>query len=393
MPEGVFDCPASEAAAQISPPRPSDLERNAHKLSALEQERSSLGPLRRITFTTRFLKEHFAEDFASLLNQKDWRIDVINRGSAYEWFVTATRLMEPNTENVTNCERFFLTHPVVTQPHHTGGAYYHGWKYHDKQDVSFSPSEYFDMETFASDRADVLFGIALAQDRLNGHKWTTRPAARAPAFKLHPGEFIRSARARRPSNPHPTASAFSQWLYSLYSNVHGSAEDRQDGRDAERAIMDARLQAYSSIDSDCVRRDYPEWSLVHNGLHLQDERRPGYHEIATLPVAGQPLRASPDLVFRNARTGELIIVEIKHSRMLIPENLWPNVWGQLWCYAQVDMARDAPKVTVVGEVWGDGWAKHSSRLVCLRASVRRDPRASAYDRFFRTLFDIYRGGL
>lgn len=120
---------------------------------------------------------------------------------------------------------------------------------------------------------------------------------------------------------------------------------------------------------------------------------PNFFKIAELPVGGEPLRVLPDLIYQNQRTMELIVVEIKHSAMTIPLNLWPNIWGQLWCYAQMEQVRAAPKVTVVGEVWGDTWEGRypGNRVVTLRLSVRRNPRAPGFDRFFRALFDIYRG--
>jgi hypothetical protein len=131
-------------------------------------------------------------------------------------------------------------------------------------------------------------------------------------------------------------------------------------------------------------------------MHMTPGALPNYLTVDDLKVAGEALRVLPDLVYRNQRTGEIIIVEIKHSRMTIPSNLWPNIWGQLWCYAQLGQVRKAPRVTVIGEVWGDAWTRGNrkisgSHLVCLRASVRRNPRVPAYDRFFRELFDIYRG--
>ncbi|CAN7595132.1 hypothetical protein LJR099_004483 [Variovorax paradoxus] len=119
-----------------------------------------------------------------------------------------------------------------------------------------------------------------------------------------------------------------------------------------------------------------------------------FFELPDLRVRGVPMRASPDLVFRNARTEHVLVVEIKLSRQSLPSNLWPNVWAQLWIYSHLPVVQQAPQVIVTGEVWGE---KTSSRrgsilsLIYLRAVVRRDPRAPVYDRFFRALFDIYRG--
>lgn len=128
-------------------------------------------------------------------------------------------------------------------------------------------------------------------------------------------------------------------------------------------------------------------------MHNTREGLPNYFSVGDLMVSGEPLRILPDLIYENRHTGEMLIVEIKHSHMEIPNNLWPNIWGQLRCYAQLEQARRAEKVTVVGEIWGDAWTRgrDQMRLVCLRASVRRDPRSPPYDRFFRALFDIYRG--
>jgi hypothetical protein len=109
-------------------------------------------------------------------------------------------------------------------------------------------------------------------------------------------------------------------------------------------------------------------------------------------VGGRALRVLPDLIFENTKTGARMIVEVKHSYMTIPTNLWSNIWGQLWCYSQITDIKSSPCVTVVGEVWGDKtYHRRGDRHVYLRASVRRDPRAAAFDQFFRILFDIYRG--
>ncbi|WP_348269448.1 hypothetical protein P8936_12060 [Edaphobacter paludis] len=193
-------------------------------------------------------------------------------------------------------------------------------------------------------------------------------------------------------------SAFASWIYSLYSNACGDEQDRERGKAVEPAILKFRKMAQSSVDDGYLRSIGSEWRLVHNGLHLPAQDGVPWFSINHLRVNGEALRASPDLIYRHPGLNEVMIVEIKHSFMQIPSNLWPNLWGQLWCYSQLDIACNANRVTVIGEVWGErehwyGWGRHRDIENCLhlRASERRDPRVPAYDRFFRTLFEIYCG--
>ena len=268
-------------------------------------------------------------------------------------------------------------------------------------------------------------------------------------FELIPSEFLRRAQASPPENPQPTASAFSQWIYSLYGRASGSKEDREAGRTVEKSVWDRRKDTFGCNDNAFLRRTGSDWTLVHNGLQIDDAEKSEYFSVKSLVVNKEPLRASPDLIYINGKTSEALIVEIKYSRLLITSNLWPNVWAQLWCYSQIDIVSNARKTTVVGEVWGELEASgdrfesgatggeleasgdrlelrataeimnRKGKLVmrptvkvrdmrptvkvrdrsypdgesplCLRASVRRNPRAPAYDRFFRRLFEIYCG--
>lgn len=257
----------------------------------------------------------------------------------------------------------------------------------------------------AEDRASALFESKSVEDPLDRSKshtyWKASSAQRPTAFKLEPAQFLRRAQMMPPVKPMPTASSFSQWVYSLYGNECGDDEDRELGTAMEQVIWDRRKKAACSVDDDLLRSVGSDWRLVHNGLHLNGREQTNYFEINNLRVNGEPLRASPDLLYQNSSYSEVIIVEIKYSWLPITTNLWPNVWAQLWCYSQIEIAQNARKLAVVGEVWGERKTRSRGQgrkrvegdpLLCLRASVRRDPRALAYDRFFRRLFDIYSEG-
>lgn len=384
------------------------IERNAIKLSDLERDWSTLGPLRSITYTIFFGEEKEVNSFAHDARENGFDVEISGRVglyyAAYKYEVQATRVMKPTASDVTRWEEWFQTRvnnvPSFEDEEDTGnfrqGAIFEGWSYPKMLSPAFflkgdKRSRNHQNALGAQERTRVLFGqVPCDFETSNGWSSKKRISKPSQSFQLVPSEFLKVASQRIPSDPEPTASSFSQWLYSLYANVFGDADDRDEGKAAEELIFAERRRAYSSTDYHTMRSQFPDWYLKHNGMISAKNDRPNYYAIQNLKVRGEPLRALPDLVYENRRTGEILIVEIKHSQMDIPNNLWPNIWGQLWCYAQIDEFLHAPKVTVIGEVWGDKWHGKNYQYVYLRASVRRNPRATPFDRFFRTLFDIYR---
>ena len=222
-------------------------------------------------------------------------------------------------------------------------------------------------------------------------------------FDLKPSAFLTKARTMRPEKPDATVSAFANWVYSLYGRPGEDDDALKRGLEAEKVIFEfcqnshvGPKEAWTIASPLMLSRRPDGWKLVHQGIHLNDKHVP-YFELEELTVRGEPLRASPDLLFRNSQTGHVLIVEMKLSRQSIPSNLWPNIWAQLWCYSRIPTVMQAPSVTVTGEVWAEGSLKPYRRspsipALYLRAIARRDPRDAAYDRFFRELFEIYRGG-
>ena len=378
------------------------IERNAILLADLERQWSVLGPLRPITYTI-YIGDSEQDARTFEMETKALGFDTRLTCGQYggEWSVHATRSMEPTAENVTRWEEWFEARIAAwdyTDDEQGYSVRLEKWSYPKKGAPAFSLEGRRWSNTSARDRARILFGETLCSDQVSakGRYEFSESTSSPPPFRIVPSQFLKKARARRPVNMEPTASKFAQWLYSLYADAFGNAQDREDGKQAEEAILAARRGAYTCVDAEILSDSFPDWRLVHNGMHMTPGALPNYLTVDDLKVAGEALRVLPDLVYRNQRTGEIIIVEIKHSRMTIPSNLWPNIWGQLWCYAQLGQVRKAPRVTVIGEVWGDAWTRGNrkisgSHLVCLRASVRRNPRVPAYDRFFRELFDIYRG--
>jgi len=387
------------------------LEQNRIKLEKLEREWSALGSLREITFTIFFGEKIEANSLEKVAKEKGFRTEITtwsNERRNYQ--LTAKLMMLPEAESVTRWEEWFEVQaskvpdfdnsdfdPAYSGDYLDFGADFQGWSYPKRLSPAFQMKDFDGSRNYknngdAGDRTLILFGHNLCEfEASNGWASDKTHSTPLPSFKLVPSEFLANARQHRPSNPAPTASMFSQWLYSLYAIAFGNDQDRAKGKEAEEYIFFERLKAYAATDHNLMRNQFSDWRLKHNGLNINKTDDLKYFSIDDLLVGGEPLRVNPDLIYENQRTRETIIVEIKHSLMHIPSNLWPNIWGQLWCYAQMEEVRDSPKVTVIGEVWGDKYYRGGGQSVYLRASVRRNPRSIPYDRFFRTLFDIYRG--
>ena len=169
-------------------------------------------------------------------------------------------------------------------------------------------------------------------------------------FNVVSSDFLAKARRLPPIRPEPTASGFSSWIYSLYGHAIGKDEDRERGKEVEQELLDRRRATFQCIDNKYLRKVVSNWALIHNGIEPPKDRPLDYLTIDHLRVGGVPLRVSPDLMYQNRALSKVLIVEIKHTKMFVPTNLWPNVLAQLWCYSQIEVARQAESVCVIGVV-------------------------------------------
>lgn len=233
---------------------------------------------------------------------------------------------------------------------------------------------------------------------LNGHHFYDPCSDGSPVgpFDIRPAQFLRHALEHAPAMPGATVSAFSDWVYSLYAKPSDPLA-MEFGLKIEKQIFKERSKIVACPDFTFPAKR--NWKLIHNGLHLHEheEVQIPIHHIDSLVVGGEPLRASPDLIYVHDATGSVVVVEIKFSWAKIPDNLWPNVWAQLWAYSKLPMLQRYPQITLVGEVWVDQSEMRRSilpgleQLVYLRKTVKRDPKNPSFEKFFSTLFDIYRG--
>lgn len=211
-------------------------------------------------------------------------------------------------------------------------------------------------------------------------------------FAVSPQELLRRAARSRPASPGATVSAFTEWIYSLYLRDLDTSALRQ-GKETE---VDIDWQRRVSSKADFRNLPGARWQLMHCGIG--EPQTDAGHPVFTIPaltIDGVPLRACPDLVFGDEGSGAVALIEVKFTLRIVPRNLWPNVWAQLWAYSKIPQFAGFGQISAVGEVWGNNtgtWGRDNlESIFYLRHCVRRDPRAPAYDRFFRDLFHLYGG--
>ena len=149
-----------------------------------------------------------------------------------------------------------------------------------------------------------------------------------------------------------TVSAFADWVLRLYiSEPNLYALD--EGKIGERSVVDRREQI-RCVRHEIPRWDYRRWKLLHDGVRRPFEK---VFSIPSLTVNGEALRGVPDLVFRERKTGRILIVELKVTSAELPSDGWPNLRAQLWAYGHIKEWATAPEILLAGEVWSNQFSE------------------------------------
>lgn len=164
---------------------------------------------------------------------------------------------------------------------------------------------------------------------------------------------------------------FSKWVMSLYLGPPNPSSLAQ-GKHIERSV--ARLAKPSESSG---------WELIYRDPL---DTKPTPLKISRLTFNSEPLWGAPDIVYRNLDTGEILIVERKASDKTIPSNGWPNLKAQLWAYSHIDEFKDAPSITLIGEIWGMNESKLTRRAVLHWTQIDKD-----FDAENLELFTLYGG--
>lgn len=113
--------------------------------------------------------------------------------------------------------------------------------------------------------------------------------------------------------------------------------------------MGGNSNIYEKIRRDSYEFLTDEWELEFEDI--SSKKRNSY-EISRLLFNGNKMKGKPDVVYRNTRTNDRIIIEIKNTGIMtnIPVGGWYNVQCQLWAYSWIDDFIDSPNIYLYGDI-------------------------------------------
>jgi hypothetical protein len=150
------------------------------------------------------------------------------------------------------------------------------------------------------------------------------------------------------NNTRNIVSDFSGWVYE---SVIGKIDSKklQEGKKFEQLLS----KSLDDADEEWRRGKYDfitnEWELEFEDITS------GQYEsfkISSLQYHDSPFYGKPDVVYRNTRTNDRIIVEIKKTSHYtnIPKGGWYNLQCQLWAYSLIDDFQDSENIYLYGDV-------------------------------------------
>jgi hypothetical protein len=181
-------------------------------------------------------------------------------------------------------------------------------------------------------------------------------------------ELIR--RASSGSYPLPSidsaasASAFASWVYVLSHPESIKPGNRSEQTFSAAKAQEIRIAALMAgfeglKPSQGTRLRASGWELVYSDP-LVGSGAANWFEGSRLGTDGEHIHCRPDVVLLNRSTRQLLIVERKvavTAASSIPDECYPNVLAQLWCYAHINLEKtgwDIPRnvsVLLGAELW------------------------------------------
>ena len=199
----------------------------------------------------------------------------------------------------------------------------------------------------------------------------------------------------RPENPIPNASNFANWVFKNSSYYREPVNSEQKKREYERikqGVIDHRsidlfFQHKWTIDN-LERADRSEWELISADKYN--------YRSSCLTINNKPMCCRPDVVLKNKISKSILIIERKTTSVPqdhVPENGWPNIQAQLWCYSWIDEWYQVPDITLVAQIWHRTYKPKGGFALELNKNIGPSWKRSdkKHNKFCHELFEAYGG--
>jgi hypothetical protein len=150
-----------------------------------------------------------------------------------------------------------------------------------------------------------------------------------------------------------TVTDFTSWIYDSIIPERNYSQNIKDGKEGEKRVYEEIVDNIDKSD-DYFRRHYKgfldnDWILEYEDL--SDEKKKTY-KISRLKFNNNPIFGKPDIVYRNRKTNDRIIIEVKSTNYYtnIPFGGWYNLQCQLWSYSHIDEFKDSNNIFLMGDI-------------------------------------------
>ena len=126
--------------------------------------------------------------------------------------------------------------------------------------------------------------------------------------------------------------------------------------------------------------------------HISSDKSQPAYRISSLRIDGKPLYGKPDIVLKNIKTNDRIIIEVKNTfvpdwKLISDKYKWLNIQCQLWAYSLIDMFKDSSNLYLLGDIWITKGNKLMHHKEPLHWRIRKEGKINVEEKQIRILHE------
>ena len=150
-------------------------------------------------------------------------------------------------------------------------------------------------------------------------------------------------------------SDFTSWIYESTKGQKDNQNTRSGAANEEKIydkyIYEEPVKSLSHFKKRFYFND--DWVIESDDLR---NKKSSALRISSLKIDGEALYGKPDIVLKNIKTNDRMIIEVKSTKVpewkLISDKYkWLNIQCQLWAYSFIDKFKDSPNLYLIGVIW------------------------------------------